>query len=79
MTINQFKMNNTNYTLWCSLFYKDEFVDTVRLTPKCGQDFCEQCGDCLYCYGEDECVITGNGHDWIKYLTDEEHQGLKNL
>ncbi len=21
----------------------------------CGECFCEQCGDCLVCYGEDDC------------------------
>ena len=26
---------------------------------KC-DEFCEQCGDCLYCYGEDNCAFGGN-------------------
>ena len=30
--------------------------------PVCGEDFCEDCGDCLVCYGEDDCAITGRSH-----------------
>jgi hypothetical protein len=28
----------------------------------CGEDFCEDCGDCLVCYGEDDCTVTGEPH-----------------
>ena len=24
--------------------------------------FCEACGDCVYCYGEDSCYKTGGEH-----------------
>jgi len=30
--------------------------------PICGEDFCEDCGDCLVCYGEDDCAVTGEPH-----------------
>lgn len=35
----------------------------------CGEDFCELCGDCLRCFGEDPCLENtggdGNGeHAW---------------
>ena len=30
--------------------------------PRCGEDFCEDCGDCLYCYWEDDCAVTGDPH-----------------
>jgi hypothetical protein len=30
--------------------------------PVGGEDFCEACGDCLYCYAEDECAVTGDHH-----------------
>lgn len=34
--------------------------------PVCGKDFCEQCGDCLACYGSDPCVHTEDGrHVWV--------------
>lgn len=29
----------------------------------CGEDFCDRCGDCLACYGDDPCLDEGN-HDW---------------
>lgn len=29
--------------------------------------FCEECGDCLKCYGEDRCSKSNNGkHSWPK-------------
>ena len=34
--------------------------------PKCNVDFCDSCGDCLYCYGEDFCP-GGAGHSWVVY------------
>lgn len=24
---------------------------------RCGEDFCELCGDCLWCYGGDPCAL----------------------
>jgi hypothetical protein len=33
--------------------------------PFCGEDFCDGCGDCLYCYGNDWCP--NGGHTWIVY------------
>jgi len=48
-----------------------EPVDLSKwLGPVCGETFCEQCGDCLACYGEDPCV-NGGEHvcppflDWV--------------
>ena len=36
--------------------------------PECGVDFCDQCGDCLYCHGDEmgsnQCEW---GHSWVKY------------
>jgi hypothetical protein len=34
--------------------------------PKCGEDFCDTCGDCLYCFSEDSC-INKSTHQWIQY------------
>jgi hypothetical protein len=35
--------------------------------PVCGKDFCEQCGDCLACYWEDQCQHSPDGqHSWVK-------------
>ena len=36
--------------------------------PICGEDFCDQCGDCLHCYGSDWCPDTeDHKHSWIIY------------
>ena len=37
--------------------YLDSFVTCNGLGP-----WCEQCGDCLVCYGEDVCTVTGEPH-----------------
>ena len=35
-------------------------------TPVCGEDFCERCGDCLSCYGDECCVLNDDGpHLWF--------------
>lgn len=45
--------------------------------PKCGEDFCESCGDCLYCHGGDTCYCSAYGEDggfhsiWVIYKDDE--------
>lgn len=41
--------------------------------PECGEDFCDQCGDCLYCHGGDACSENDWGnHRWIVYLPEPE-------
>ncbi len=36
--------------------------------PKCGEDFCDACGDCLACCGEDPCFFTkDHNHFWVIY------------
>ena len=34
--------------------------------PVCGVDFCDECGDCLVCYGSDPCWHGGE-HFWVEY------------
>ena len=42
--------------------------------PKCGEDFCDYCGDCLHCNGSDECSENDHGsHRWVIY-DDEKRQ-----
>ena len=50
------------------LIYKGNvLVDTVEDEPECGADFCDRCGDCLHCYGGDECVHSKDGqHLWVE-------------
>ena len=34
--------------------------------PECGLDFCDACGDCLACYGDDPCTGADDGvHMWV--------------
>lgn len=35
-------------------------------TEVCGQDFCDTCGDCLVCYGDDPCP--DGMHQSVRYL-----------
>ena len=39
------------------------------IVPICGEHFCELCGDCINCYGEDACQEATDG---IHYLHIEE-------
>jgi hypothetical protein len=42
--------------------------------PVCGEDFCDRCGDCLHCYGGEDCFYGGpdNGaHVWTEYETED--------
>lgn len=40
-------------------------------TPVCGEDFCDNCGDCMACTdAEDPCHVSKDGqHRWIRYVT----------
>ena len=40
------------------------FIENAR--PICGKDFCDICGDCLYCYDDTEYCW----HMWTVYLDD---------
>jgi hypothetical protein len=41
-------------------------VQQWRAEPRCGEDFCDWCGDCLRCYGNDPCP-RGGEHAWVIY------------
>lgn len=41
----------------------------------CGERFCEYCGDCMYCYGDDYCANSPNGKHWVEADDGEETQG----
>lgn len=47
----------------CTADYKDG--ELLIAQPICGEDFCDQCGDCLSCYWEDSCP--GGDHRWVIY------------
>ena len=44
-------------------------IGTEEATPIHNEDFCDRCGDCLSCYGEDKCT-NGRQHNWIEYEDD---------
>jgi len=49
--------------------YNEEGTKYIRgeqATPVCGVDFCDNCGDCLACYGEFECH-DASSHQWVQY------------
>lgn len=41
------------------------YVSEERGAPKCGEDFCDACGDCLECYGDHDCPE--GQHVWVIY------------
>lgn len=47
-----------------------EIIGSVEATAICGVDFCDHCGDCLPCYGEDPCYR--GSHLWVIYEDDLE-------
>ncbi len=54
-------------TVTARMIHIDEGV-----TPVCGEDFCDNCGDCLACADAGEpCPVIGacGGHRWIRYIT----------
>lgn len=44
--------------------------------PECGKDFCQRCGDCLYCYGSDPC-LHGDEHIWPEDLKEDGETEVK--
>jgi len=42
-----------------------KYIRGEQAIPKCGEDFCDNCGDCLHCYGKDECL--DGSHRWVQY------------
>jgi len=45
----------------------DVLIRTEEAEPICGEDFCDSCGDCLACYGDEPCFYNALGHYWVKY------------
>lgn len=45
----------------------NQFLHSEEGVPKCDEDFCDSCGDCLACYGEDICNLSESGkHIWVR-------------
>ena len=44
-------------------------VERLKAEPRCGEDFCDRCGDCLHCYVEDDCPGRFL-HTWVVYSED---------
>jgi hypothetical protein len=47
-----------------------DLLGTVELDIKCGQAWCDTCGDCLVCYGNDPCLPGGGSHYFVIYEWD---------
>ncbi len=44
---------------------------SMSAEPHCGEDFCDDCGDCLACHWEDGCRGRGDvEHAWAVYAYD---------
>jgi hypothetical protein len=50
----------------------DTLLRVVEDEPVCGEDFCDACGDCLSCYGYDDCYPRGGDHFWVQYGENDE-------
>ena len=44
----------------------DKLLREEEAEPICGGDFCDSCGDCLVCYGEEE-YSEGGWYFWVVY------------
>lgn len=45
-----------------------KLIKDEEAEPKCGEDFCDSCGDCLSCAIEDKCFASSDGlHFWVEY------------
>lgn len=53
----------------------DVLIRTEEAEPICGEDFCDSCGDCLACYGDEPCFYNALGHYWVKYEELPKKQG----
>ncbi len=52
----------------CSVEQQDGTHITKERIAVCSEDFCDTCGDCLVCFGEDDCLANADGnHIWVKY------------
>lgn len=62
MTLDRFTPGaGLHFCEHCSLSHDPCCPECPCRAPLCGIDFCEECGDCLSCYGNDDCV-DGKAH-----------------
>lgn len=54
----------------CTIEVEPDVFEEQDREPECGKDFCDQCGDCLWCYGGDPCWPDDGNHSWIIYYDD---------
>ena len=53
-----------------------EYIRTEECEPVCGEDFCDNCGDCLVCCFDDMCYGPGESlHRWVVYEDELERKG----
>lgn len=48
-----------------------DLLRTVDAEPVHGEDYCDECGDCLDCNSGDPCVVgSDDQHFWVEYIDD---------
>jgi len=50
---------------------KGSIIGSEEAEPICGEDFCETCGECLWCYVGEPCYPDKGNHMWVRYLNDD--------
>lgn len=54
---------------------KGTTLGTEDVDPECGDIFCDTCGDCAHCYGDEGCYDGSSDepgvHWFIRYLKDD--------
>jgi hypothetical protein len=48
------------------VYVRDKLVRVEEAEPVCGTDFCDRCGDCLACFGGEQCIGEPE-HFWVEY------------
>lgn len=56
----------------CSFFLGSRLLFVAKMLPRCGKDFCVDCGYCLACEWSYPCEDFGVDHYWIKEVDSEE-------
>lgn len=45
------------------------------MTIRCGEVYCDRCGDCIYCHGDDPCYDEGDhSYSWTPLADDEDDE-----
>jgi hypothetical protein len=45
--------------------------EIIDRAPRCCEDFCESCGDCLVCFSECRCMCSADGSHYFTVSEDD--------